>query len=154
MAEHIAIIKWQVGDGDFKAGKFSRIHTWTFDGGATIDASAAPGVVPAAYVNPAGVDPEEALVASISSCHMLSFLYVAWKAGYQVDRYEDRAVGLMTKNESGNFWVSSATLHPKIAFGGNRVPTAADEEKLHHNAHHICFIANSVKTEIKVEPAR
>ncbi len=154
MSEHIAIIHWQRGDGDFKAGKFSRAHTWTFDGGATVEASAAPGVVPAPYVNLAGVDPEEALVAAISSCHMLSFLYVAWKAGYQVDRYEDRAVGLMSKNERGIPWVSSTTLYPKIAFSGDHMPTAAEEEKLHHDAHHICFIANSVKTEIKVEPVR
>lgn len=154
MAEHLATIRWQRGDGDFKAGKFSRNHTWTFDGGAVVEASAAPGVVPAPYVNPAGVDPEEALVASISSCHMLSFLYVAWKAGYQVDSYEDRAVGLMSKNEQGIPWVGSATLHPKISFGGDRQPTEAEEEKLHHDAHHICFIANSVRTEITVEPVR
>jgi organic hydroperoxide reductase OsmC/OhrA len=150
MSEHKATIRWQRGEANFLAGKFSREHTWTFDGGATVTASATPSVVPAPYSNAAAVDPEEALVASISSCHMLTFLYLASKQGFQVDRYEDEAVGIMTKNEKGIPWVSEARLNPKITYGGDKQPTQDEEAHLHHKAHELCFIANSVKTEITV----
>jgi organic hydroperoxide reductase OsmC/OhrA len=153
MSEHIATVLWQRGDGDFASGKYSRVHSWTFDGGATIAASAAPSVVPAAYTSESAVDPEEALVASISSCHMLTFLYFASKQGFQVDRYEDKAVGVMTKGANGVPWVSSVTLHPRIVYGGDQRPTSDQESRLHHDAHEKCFIANSVKSDVKVEPA-
>ena len=152
MSEHKATIRWERGDADFTGGKFSRVHSWTFDGGATVKASAAPSVLPAAYTSTAAVDPEEALVASISSCHMLTFLYFAYKQGFQIDSYEDQAVGSMTKGENGVPWVSTATLRPKIVYGGDKKPTADEERQLHHEAHEKCFIANSVKTEINVEP--
>lgn len=150
MSEHKATILWQRPDGDFFKGRYSREHTWTFDGGITVKASASPSVVPIPYSNPAAVDPEEALLASISSCHMLSFLFVASKKGFQVDRYEDEALGVMTKNEKGIPWLSSATLRPKITYSGDKQPTAEEIEHLHHLAHEQCFIANSVKTEITV----
>ena len=151
MSEHKATISWKRTGPDFLRGKYSREHTWTFDGGVTVAASASPSVVPAPYSNPAGVDPEEAYVASISSCHMLTYVYLAGREGFQVDSYHDEAAGVMTKNEKGVPWVSLATLHPQIVYSGNKLPTAADEERLHHMAHEQCFIANSIKTEVKVE---
>jgi organic hydroperoxide reductase OsmC/OhrA len=154
MSEHLATIRWRRGDADFVGGKFSRVHSWTFDGGATVDASAAPSVVPAAYTSTRAVDPEEAFVASVASCHMLTFLYVAYQQGFQVDSYEDEAVGVMTKGANGVPWVSTVTLRPKIAYGGQKRPTGDEESRLHHDAHEKCFIANSVKSEIKVEAAK
>jgi organic hydroperoxide reductase OsmC/OhrA len=150
MPEHKAIIRWKCTSPDFLKGRYSREHTWTFDGGATIAASPSPSVVPAPYSNPAYVDPEEAYVASISSCHMLTFLFLASKQGFHVDSYEDESVGVMAKNEKGVPWVSLVTLKPKIVYGGAKLPTPADEERLHHLAHEQCFIANSIKTEVIV----
>jgi organic hydroperoxide reductase OsmC/OhrA len=150
MAEHKATITWKLTSPDFIKGKYSREHTWTFDGGLVVPASPAPSVVPAPYSNPAHVDPEEAFVASIASCHMLTFLYVASKAGFQIDSYQDEAVGVMAKNERGIPWVSVVTLNPKIAYGGDKLPTHSDEQRLHHLAHEQCFIANSVKTQVVV----
>ena len=150
MAEHRALIRWQRTGPDFLKGQYSREHTWTFDGGITVRASAAPTNVPAPYSNPAHVDPEEAFVAAISSCHMLTFVYLAYREGFIVDSYEDDAVGRMTKNDKGVPWVSSISLNPKIAYSGDQRPTSADEAKLHHAAHEQCFIANSVRTEITV----
>ena len=150
MSEHKAIISWKCTGPDFVKGKYSREHSWTFDGGVTVPASPAPSVVPVPYANPACVDPEEAFVAAIASCHMLTFLYVASKEGFQADSYHDEAVGRMTKNEKGVAWISSVVLHPTIAFSGQKLPTPADLERLHHLAHQQCFIANSVKTSITV----
>lgn len=113
-------------------------------------ASPSPAVVPAPYSNAANVDPEEAFVAAISSCHMLTFLYLASRQGFQVDRYQDEAVGVMTKNERSIPWVSVVTLHPTIAYSGDKLPTPADVRQLHHTAHEQCFIANSIKTEVRV----
>ena len=153
MSEHRATIRWESKGPDFLRGKYSREHTWTFDGGVTVNASASPSVVPVPYSNPAHVDPEEAFVAAVSSCHMLTFVYLASRQGFQVDSYVDEAVGLVTKNESGVPWVSSIRLKPQIAYGGQKLPMSADEERLHHLAHEQCFIANSVKTKITVESA-
>src|ERR1044071_6311765 len=110
MSEHKAIISWQRMSPDFLAGKYSREHTWTFDGGVVVPASPSPSVVPAPWSNPANVDPEEAFVAAISSCHMLTFLFLASRAGFQVDSYRDEAVGVMKKNERGVPWISAVTL--------------------------------------------
>jgi organic hydroperoxide reductase OsmC/OhrA len=154
MSEHLATVRWQRGDSDFVAGKYSRVHNWTFDGGATVEASASPSVVPAPYSSRTAIDPEEALVAAIASCHMLTFLYLAQKQGFQVDSYEDGAVGAMTKGANGVPWISSVTLRPSIDYGGDKKPTTDEEQKLHHAAHEQCFIANSVKTDIKVELAK
>ena len=150
MSEHKATISWKRAGPDFLAGKYSREHTWTFDGGLVVPASPSPSVVPAPWSNPANVDPEEAFVAAISSCHALTFLYLASQQGFQVDAYTDEAVGVMTKNEKGVSWVSSVALHPKIAYSGGKLPTPADEERLHHLAHEQCFIANSIKTVVTV----
>ncbi|MCC7083783.1 MAG: OsmC family protein [Pirellulales bacterium] len=151
MSEHKATIHWQRHDADFLSGKFSRDHTWSFDGGASIAASANPEIVRPPLTSPAAVDPEEALVASISSCHMLTFLYLAAKRGFQIDSYTDSAVGTMTKNEKGIPWVSAARLRPEIVFGGDQRPTQEEVAELHHQAHKLCFIANSVKADITVE---
>jgi len=151
VSEHRATIAWKRTGPDFLKGKYSREHTWSFDGGLTVRASPSPSVVPAPYSNPAGIDPEEALVASISSCHMLTYVYLAQRGGFQVESYEDEAVGVMTRNARGVPWLSRVTLNPRIVYGGERRPSAADEERLHHRAHDECFIANSVKTEIVVQ---
>jgi organic hydroperoxide reductase OsmC/OhrA len=154
MSEHLATIRWRRGDDAFAGGKFSRVHTWSFDGGISVEASASPSVVPALYNSQTAVDPEEAFVASVASCHMLTFLYYAMKAGFIVDSYEDNAVGTMTKGENGVPWVSTVTLHPRIVFSSDKRPTADDESQLHHQAHDKCFIANSVKSDIQVQPVQ
>jgi organic hydroperoxide reductase OsmC/OhrA len=153
MAEHSATILWKRQDQDFLGGKYSREHSWKFDGGALVAASASPSNVPLPFSNPANVDPEEAFVAAISSCHMLWFLFLASRAGFQLDRYEDNALGRMTPNERGVKWVSVVTLRPRIQWSGGKEPSVKEVEALHHAAHEQCFIANSVKTEIRVEPA-
>ena len=150
MSELKAIIRWKCNGPDFLKGRYSREHTWTFDGGVVVPASASPSVVPVPMSNPANVDPEEAFVAAVSSCHMLSFIYLAGKAQFEVDSYEDEAVGVMTKNEKGVPWVSAITLHPKIAFSGAKQPTATEVDALHHEAHEQCFIAASIKTQVSV----
>src|SRR5258705_332825 len=150
MSEYKATIKWQRTSPDFLKGKYSREHTWTFDGGVTVPASSSSSVVPVPFSNPANVDPEEAFVASISSCHMLTFLYLASRQGFQMDSYEDEAVGVLTKNENGVPWVSLVTLHPKIIYSGGKQPSPADEKQLHHLAHEQCYIANSIKTKVAV----
>jgi organic hydroperoxide reductase OsmC/OhrA len=149
MSEHKATIKWTYSGGDFLRGKYSREHTWTFDGGVTVPASPSPSAVLKPYSNEANVDPEEAFVASISSCHMLTFLFVASRRGIEVSSYEDDAVGIMTKNDRGIPWVSSVVLRPRISYRGEP-PSRAVEEQLHDAAHEQCFIANSVKTEISI----
>ena len=150
MSEHRATIRWAHTEGDFLKGRYSREHTWTFDGGLTVPASPSPSAVPKPYCNEANVDPEEAFVASIASCHMLTFLFVAMKEGFHVARYEDEAVGTMTKNERGIPWVSSVVLNPRIVYSGEKRPSSDELTRLHHAAHDQCFIANSVKTEITV----
>ena len=153
MSEHKAIINWKRGGPDFLKGRYSREHTWTFDGGATVPASPSPLVVPVPWSNPANVDPEEAFVASIASCHMLTWLFLASRAGYEVESYRDEAVGVMTKNEKGVPWVSAVTLNPFIVYAGSKRPDAAEDAWLHHLAHEQCFIANSIKTVVTVGSA-
>ena len=150
MSEHTALIRWKFTGGEFLKGKYSREHTWTFDGGLTVPAAPAPGNVPVAFGNPANVDPEEAFVAAISSCHMLTFLFIAYRAGFAVESYEDAAVGQMQKNEKGAAWVSKVTLHPTIVYSAEKSPTSQEEAHLHHQAHEQCIIANSVRTEVVV----
>lgn len=153
MSEHKATIRWELSGGDFCKGQYSREHVWTFDGGLSVPASPSPAVVRVPYSNPAHVDPEEAFVASIASCHMLSFLYVASRKRIEVTHYQDDAVGVMAKNAEGVPWVSAVTLRPLIRYGQN-TPDAELEQQLHERAHHECFIANSVKTQIVVEQRR
>ena len=150
MTEHTATIHWKRSGDGFLRGKYSREHVWTFDGGLTVPASPSPHIVPVPYSNPASVDPEEAFVAAIASCHMLTFLYVASREGFQVDSYQDEAVGTMAKNESGVPWIDRVKLSPRIEYSGSKLPAPSDQRRLHHLAHKQCFIANSVKTEILV----
>ncbi|MGK0186666.1 MAG: organic hydroperoxide reductase OsmC/OhrA [Verrucomicrobiales bacterium] len=151
MATHEATIHWQQKEGEnFLKGQYSREHTWDFDGGIQVLASPSPSVVPVPFSNPAAVDPEEAFVASIASCHMLTFLYEAGKKGYHVMSYSDHAIGKMTKAENGVPWLSEITLYPKITYSPGSAPAQDVESKLHEDAHHQCFIANSVKTNIQV----
>jgi organic hydroperoxide reductase OsmC/OhrA len=152
MSEHTVRVSWTHSRGDFLKGKYSREHTWTFDGGVVVPASPSPSAVPVPWSNPAHVDPEEAFVASIASCHMLTFLYVAFKSGVEVTSYEDSAVGRMTRGENGVPWVSSVRLQPRITYAGP-APSPEELQRLHHEAHEQCFISNSVKTEITVEPS-
>lgn len=149
MSEHHAAIRWHNTSTEFKKGRYSREHTWSFDGGLTVLASPSPSVVPVPYSNPAHVDPEEAFVAAIASCHMLTFLDLARQRGFEIRSYEDAAVGTMTKNERGVPWVSMVVLTPRIVYTGT-APTDAELDELHEAAHARCFIANSVKTEIRV----
>lgn len=148
---HHATIVWEQPSADFLRGKYSREHVWMFDGGLSVPASPSPSVVPLPWSNPANVDPEEAFVAALASCHMLTFLYLASRQGITVTRYEDSAVGQMAKNAHGVPWVSTVVLRPRIVYGGEKVPAAEEIEHLHHQAHEQCFIAASVKTEIRVE---
>ena len=151
--EYKAVIAWQRGPGEaFTDLKFSRAHQWSFDGGISVPASASPLSVRVPYARAEAVDPEEALVAALSSCHMLTFLYLAAKRGLVVNSYADEAVGVMTKNARGKLFVSKATLRPRIAFADAHAPDPAQLAELHHAAHEECYIANSVLTEVVVEP--
>ena len=152
--EYKAVIAWERGAGEpFTDLKFSRAHQWSFDGGITVPASSSPLSVRVPYSHAEAVDPEEALVAALSSCHMLTFLYLAAKQGIVVDSYQDEAVGVMTKNAHGKLFVSKVALRPRIAFAGTQPPNAAQLAELHHHAHEECYIANSVLTEVVVDPA-
>ena len=147
MSEHKITLAWNRGDAPFEYQKYPRDHTWKFDGGHEMTASAAP-----AYLgNPKNVDPEEAFVASLSSCHMLTFLAVACKKKFVLDEYTDEAVGHMEKNAEGRLAITRVELHPKLNWSGDKTPSPEELDKMHHAAHENCFIANSVKTEITVE---
>lgn len=153
MSTHTATIRWKNHGPDFLKRRYSREHTWHFDGGAVVQGSPSPHIVPAPWSNPAAVDPEEAFVASVSSCHLLWFLHVAIDAGFLVESYEDAAEGVMTKNERGVPWISRITLRPQIIWSGEKLPTAEAVTQLHHAAHEQCFIAASIKTDVRIEPA-
>jgi organic hydroperoxide reductase OsmC/OhrA len=152
MAKNIATIQWQRDGAAFTDSRYSRGHRWQFDGGVEVPASSSPHVVPLPMSVEAAVDPEEAFVAALSSCHMLAFLFIAAKRGFVVDEYRDEAVGELAKNESGKLAMTIVTLHPAIAVGGERQPSHAEVEAMHHEAHEQCFIANSVRTDVSCEP--
>jgi organic hydroperoxide reductase OsmC/OhrA len=154
MAEHTATVTWTRGDARFVDNRYSRAHEWRFDGGTTVPASASPHVVPAPLSDPRGVDPEEAFVASLASCHMLWFLSLAAKRGLVVDSYTDTASGQIEKNAQGRLAITRVTLKPQVRFSGDRVPSAEELRELHDRAHHECFIANSVRTEVTVETSQ
>ena len=149
--EYRASLKWTRGDAKFTDQRYSRGHSWSFDGGITVPASSSPLSVRLPYSVAEAVDPEEAFVAAVSSCHLLTFLYVAAKQGYVVDSYTDEAAGEMTKNERGKMWVSKVTLNPTIVFAGDKRPSQEQFDELHHLSHEECFIANSVKSEVIVQ---
>jgi organic hydroperoxide reductase OsmC/OhrA len=151
MSEHSAIVHWQRTDADFAQGRYSRRHEWRFDGGAVIAASPSPHVVPAPWSDAAAVDPEEAFVAAISSCHMLWFLSIAAERGFVVDGYSDAAVGRMTRVAPQRQAITEVILRPRIQFAPDHAADAHEVEALHEAAHARCFIANSVKATIRVE---
>ena len=147
MSDHYATVVWKRQTSDFTYESYNRAHEWRFDGGVAVAASSSP-----AYRGDLErVDPEEAFVASVASCHMLSFLAIAARKRFTVDLYEDEALGVMTKNERGKFWVSKVTLRPKVVFSGSNKPADADIAAMHKGAHDECFIANSIKTDVIVE---
>jgi len=152
MSEYFAKIQWRRTENEnYIDNKYSRGHTWSFDGGATIQASASPHIVPIPLSVEANVDPEEAFVASLSSCHMLFFLSIAATKKYIVDSYTDDAIGVMEKDADGKMAMTKVTLRPKIIFFGENQPNKSQLEKMHHASHQQCFIANSVKTTIDIE---
>ena len=152
MSTYRATVRWlRSGEGDFAKGQYSRAHSWAFDGGLTVPASPSPHIVPAPWSDPAGVDPEEAFVASLASCHMLFFVDLARRAGFVVDSYVDEAEGTLDKRADGRMAMTRVTLHPRVTWGGD-APDEAAVADLHHRAHGACFIANSVTTEVLVQP--
>ena len=153
MGKHTAIVRWSRGDGDFAANKHSRAHEWEFDGGLKVPASASPDIVPLPYSVAENVDPEEAFVASISSCHMLFYLHKSRDAGFIVNSYEDAAVGVLEKNAAGRLAITRVTLNPVVSYEGP-APSAEQVDALHHEAHELCFIANSILTEITTNTAK
>ena len=152
MSTYTTTIRWERGDQPFTDNKYSRGHTWLFDGGVEVPGSSSPHTVPLPYSRSDAVDPEEAFVASLSSCHMLWFLSIAAKRGFRVDSYVDNAEGVMARNTLGKFAMTRVTLRPRVVFAGTPMPTAIDIDSMHHKAHAECFIANSVKTEVHCEP--
>ena len=150
MSQHKATIDWNRGSAEFLKGRYSREHTWRFDGGLSVAASSSPAVVPVPWSNIAAIDPDEAFVASLSSCHMLTFLHVARQGGFDVESYQDEAVGHTAPNEKRVPWIATVTLNPKIVYTGEKRPTPEEEAHLHHLAHEQCFIAQSVKTTVTV----
>lgn len=152
MAAHTAHVIWERAEGArFTDNKYSRAHRWQFDGGAVVPASSSPSVVPVPLSDPAGVDPEEAFVASLSSCHMLYFLFFAAKGGFTIDSYRDEAVGHVEKNAEGRSAVTRVILRPVIEFSGEKRPAPEQIAEMHDKAHHECFIANSVRTVVTIE---
>ncbi|MES2947101.1 MAG: OsmC family protein [Pseudomonadota bacterium] len=152
MAEHSTTILWQRDNTAFVDHRYSRRHTLHFDGGTVVPGSSSPHVVPVPYSDPAGVDPEEAFVASLSSCHMLWFLDLTARAGWVVDSYRDDALGTLARNAEGQQAITRVVLRPAVLFAPGKAPTTDELHTLHHRAHDSCFIANSVKTEVVCEP--
>ena len=152
MSAYYATIAWiRQNDEAYIDNKYSRAHEWIFDGGITVPASSSPHVVPLPYSVEANVDPEEAFVASLSSCHMLFFLSIAAKKKFVIEQYIDNAVGIMENGSNGKMSMTKVTLRPEIKFSGDKQPSLEQLEKMHHQSHEQCFIANSVKTEVTTE---
>lgn len=152
LSEYTAKILWvRKPEEVYTDRKYSRAHQWEFDGGTIVPASPSPHVVPPPMSDPLGVDPEEAFIAALSSCHMLFFLELAAKKHFVIDRYEDIPLGIMAKNAEGKTAMTKVTLRPLATFSGEHKPSAEQIEQLHHQSHELCFIANSVKAEVVVE---
>ena len=152
MSDHTAIVTWSRQGATFTDKRFSRAHTWTFDGGATVAASASPQVVPLPYSTGEAIDPEEAFLAALSSCHMLIFLYLAATQGFIVEQYRDNAHGKLGKNDAGRLALTEVTLSPEVSYSG-RTPTEDEDRALHHQAHEACYLANAVSCAITLTPA-
>ncbi|TWO73091.1 OsmC family peroxiredoxin [Caenimonas sedimenti] len=151
MSSYSSTISWDRAGADFTGRKYSRAHRWAFDGGAVVRGSSSPLSVPLPYSDAAAVDPEEALVAAVSSCHMLWFLDFAARRGLVVESYVDAAVGRMGANAAGKMAIIEVRLQPQLVFSGPRLPRAGEVEALHHQAHEHCNIANSIRAEVRVE---
>jgi organic hydroperoxide reductase OsmC/OhrA len=154
MAQYSAEIIWNRGEQDFLGNRYSRRHLLRFDGGLEVPGSSSPHVVPTPLSDPAALDPEEGFVASLSSCHMLWFLSIAAEQQYCVDSYYDRASGTMARNSDGKMVMTVVVLRPEVTFSGQKQPDREQLDRLHHKAHEECFIANSVKTEVRCEPVK
>lgn len=152
MSTYTAQVLWERGDADFPGKRYSRRHSVAFDGGARTLWSASPQHVPAPWSDAAAIDPEEAFVAALSSCHMLWFLALAAAKGFCIDQYSDEPVGVMDRNAQGRLAMTVVTLRPIVQFSGERLPSATDLAQLHEQAHEECYLANSVRTELRVEP--
>jgi len=153
MGTYTATVTWKRGDQPYTDGKYSRVHTWRFDGGIEVPGSSSPHVVKPPLSDESAVDPEEAFIASLSSCHMLFFLDFARRAGFRIDSYEDAAEGVLAKDGDGRMAMTLVTLRPRIVFSGDKQPAKSELDALHHKSHEACFIANSVKSEVRIEPA-
>jgi organic hydroperoxide reductase OsmC/OhrA len=152
MHTHTAKISWKSDSPEtFTKNRYTRGHTWSFDGGIDVPASSSPHAVRVPFSVEAAVDPEEALVAATSSCHMLTFLWIAAKKGFRIDSYEDNAVGEMGEGLLGKQWVSKITLDPNIEWSGDARPTDQEIAEMHHEAHEGCYIANSIKSEVVIK---
>jgi organic hydroperoxide reductase OsmC/OhrA len=152
MTVHTVEALWQRGAQDFLDQRYSRGHLLRFDGGLAIPGSSSPQVVPVPMSDPTALDPEEAFLSALSSCHLLWFLSIAAGRGFRVDRYFDAASGVLATDEAGRTMMSQVTLRPEVAFSGDTLPTRAQVEQMHEHAHQQCFIANSVKTAVRCEP--
>jgi organic hydroperoxide reductase OsmC/OhrA len=153
MPDHSASIRWARGEHPFLDNRYSRAHEWRFDGGAVVRASSSPSVVRPPMSDPSGVDPEEAFVAALSSCHMLWFLSLAAERGLVVDLYEDAAIGHMERLPDGRSTMARVVLRPRVTFASGTAPTRATLDALHDDAHHQCFLASAVKCALTIEPA-
>ncbi len=154
MTQFEATIAWVRGEQTFADNRYSRAHEWRFDGGLTVPGSSSPHSVPQPMSDPAAVDPEEALVAAVSSCHMLFFLSIAAQRGFVVDSYLDTASGVMENNGEGKMAMTRITLSPTTRFSGERTPTPAELDAIHHAAHDKCYIANSIRADIIIKAVR
>jgi organic hydroperoxide reductase OsmC/OhrA len=152
MSDYTAEVIWQRGEALFTDNRYSRAHRWRFDGGLEVPGSSSAHSVPLPWSDPAAVDPEEAFVASLSSCHMLWFLSIAAKRQYRVDRYRDLSVGTLGQNSQRQWCMTHVTLRPEVEFSGSTLPTPADIEAMHHAAHEQCYIAHSVTSVVTCEP--
>ena len=151
MGTYAATIRWERGDAPFLDNRYSRAHVWEFDGGQSVPASASPHIVPLPMSVAEHVDPEEAFVAALSSCHMLFFLSIARERGFVVDAYVDHAIGYMRKDDRGNVAITRVVLRPDARYSGEQLPDRAELDAMHHEAHAQCFIANSVRSEVVTE---
>ena len=154
MAHHTATVHWQRQEATFTDNRYSRGHQWEFDGGVTVPGSSSPHVVKLPYSVEKAVDPEEAFIASLASCHMLCFLSIAARRKFVIDEYRDEAIGVLAKDSEGKLSMTVVTLRPDVKFTGDRRPTVEENEAMHHEAHEECFIASSVKTEVRCEPVQ
>jgi organic hydroperoxide reductase OsmC/OhrA len=154
MSEYRAEVMWERGEQPFVDNRYSRRHRLRFDGGAEVAGSSSPHVVPLPMSDAAAVDPEEAFVAALASCHMLFFLGHAAKGKFRVDRYRDDALGVLAKDAAGRMSMTEVTLNPVVEFSGDRRPTQTELDALHHRSHADCYIANSVRTEVRCNVQR